>query len=205
MMPLEECVVVLLCAGLSQRFGPRNKLLAPFDGKPLAAYAAELSTRVPFAGSVAVVPPDEPALRILLLEFGFDLVVNPDPGAGKDSSLRLGLARALALGARGALVLLGDMPHVTVAHLRALATAADDELAAISSAGNIMSPPTLVPAKAARAAIDPACQPVRASLGRPAQVAASASMLVDYDHPAQLGMAPGPEGNPAQQYSSEDR
>jgi molybdenum cofactor cytidylyltransferase len=205
MIALEDCAAVLLCAGLSQRFGPGNKLLAPLDGKPLVAHAAELCTQVPFARRIAVVPPAEQELSALLLEFGFDLVVNPRPEAGKDRSLRLGLGRALAPDVRGVLVLLGDMPHVDVAHLRALSVAADDEIAAISSAGDHLSPPTLIPAEIARRATAVLDRPVRASLGRPAEVTASPSMLADYDLPEQFDMAPELAQNAASRSAFEDR
>lgn len=205
MMPLEQCAAVLLCAGLSRRFGPGNKLLAPLAGKPLAGHAAELCTSMPFAARISVVPPDEPGLNALLLDLGFDLVVNPDPEEGKDSSLRLGLDAALARGARGVLVLLGDMPHVDGAHLQALAAAANDETAAISSAGNHMSPPTLIPAGTARRVLAGADRPVRAGLRPLAAVGAPPSMLADYDRPEQFGMASAPAGNPVLPRSSEDR
>lgn len=205
MIALEDCVAVLLCAGLSQRFGPGNKLLAPLGGRPLVAHAAEFSTRVPLASRIAVVPPDEPGLSALLLDFGFDLVVNPQPEAGKDSSLRLGLARGLAVHARAVLVLLGDMPHIDVAHLTALSAAADAETAAISSAGGHLSPPTLIPAEMARQAIAAIGRPVRSSLGHPLEVSAPLSMLTDYDLPEQFGLMAEPTGNLAQRSASEDR
>ena len=196
MIPLEDSVVVLLCAGLSERFGQGNKLLAPLDGKPLVAHAAELCTRIPLAGRIAVVPAREPALKALLLELGFDLVVNPHPETGKDSSLRLGLGRALARDPRGVLVLLGDMPHINLAHLAALCAAANDEIAAISSAGGHVSPPTLIPAEAARQVTTIVDQSVRESLGRLAEVAAPPSILADYDFPEQFGPTTEPARNP---------
>ncbi|MDP9424349.1 MAG: NTP transferase domain-containing protein [Pseudomonadota bacterium] len=204
MIPLEQCAALLLCAGLSQRFGPDNKLLAPLGGRPLAAHAAALCRDLPFATRLAVVPPSEPELSALLLDHGFELLPNPTPEAGKDSSLRIGLARALDLPVRGMMVLLGDMPHVGPAHLIALAAAADDERAAISSADGIISPPTLIPADAARLAIDRTDQPVRASLGNPVPVTAPAEMLVDYDIPKQFHVDAGQRGNPGQPNSSED-
>lgn len=181
MIPLEECVAVLLCAGLSRRFGFGNKLLAPVRGRPLAAHAAELCSGVPFARRFAVVPQSEPALNALLLDFRFSLLVNSKPEAGKDSSLRLGLAAALAHEPRGAVILLGDMPHVTLAHLKTLSAAAADEVAAISVAHDVISPPTLIPSAAMRLALYHSDQPVRDSLGRLAYVTAPSAMLIDYD------------------------
>ena len=144
--------------------------------------------QVPDAGRIAVVPSHEPALSAVLSELGFDLVVNPRPEAGKDSSLRLGLAKALALDSRGILVLLGDMPHVTLAHLAALSAAADDEVAAISSGGGHLSPPTLIPAEAARQAVATVDRSVRSCLGRLAEITAPPYMLTDYDRPEQFGV-----------------
>jgi molybdenum cofactor cytidylyltransferase len=186
MIPLEQTVAILLCAGLSRRYAPGNKLLALFDGKPLAMHAAELCATTAFAGRAAVVPPAEPRLHALLSDLGFRLVVNPDPASGKDSSLRLGLAVALDLGARGVLVLLGDMPHVTAAHFRALSAAAGEGLAVISTDGAILSPPTLISAETARQILADDDRPVRACLGRPIAVTAPTSMLADYDYPEQF-------------------
>jgi molybdenum cofactor cytidylyltransferase len=189
MIPIEESVVVLLCAGLSRRFGPGNKLLALVAGAPLVAHAAALCAELPFAARIAVVPPADAELERLLTGFGFDLLVNPAPENGKDSSLRLGLARALALDARGILVMLGDMPHVGKAHLRALFTAATDARAAISHAGGAVSPPTLFPAAVARRALDRADRPIRSGLLDPACIAAAPSNLADYDRPEQFDTA----------------
>jgi molybdenum cofactor cytidylyltransferase len=186
MIPLEESIAVLLCAGLSRRFGPGNKLLAPLRGKPLVLHAAVLCAGLPIAGRVAVVAPDEPALDAPLVGCGFDLVVNPRPESGKDGSLRLGLAAALASGARGILVLLGDMPHVERAHLLALSAAATDERAAISSDGKIVSPPTFFPASIAQQALDHPDGAVREHLGDAVRIAAPAAMLADYDLPEQF-------------------
>lgn len=183
MIPLEETVAILLCAGLSRRYGAGNKLLAPLAGEPLVAHAAGLCARVPFAGRIAIVRPNDTALAALLGPFDLDLVANPDPEAGKDSSLRLGLGAALTRRPRGVLVLLGDMPHIAATHLHALSAAADDGTAAISRAGETTSPPTLIPAELAGRALHHIDRPVRESLGRLVDVAAPSSMLVDYDRP----------------------
>lgn len=186
MIPLEKTVAILLCAGLSRRYGAGNKLLALLDGKPLAAHVAALCVGIPFAERIAVVPPEEPPLHALLLDHGFDLVVNPDPASGKDNSLRLGLDRALDPDGRAAVILLGDMPHVTEAHLRALSHAATDTIVVISYDGTTTSPPTLLPVEAARLILAKPDRPVRSCLRNPVQVAASGSTLLDYDHAGQF-------------------
>jgi CTP:molybdopterin cytidylyltransferase MocA len=183
MIPLEDSAALLLCAGLSRRFGPGNKLLAPVAGRALVAHAAALCASLPFAARIAIVPPGDGEICRLLAGFGFETVANPQPEEGKDSSIRLGLARGLEMRARAILVLLGDMPHVEEAHLRAICSAATDSRAAISQAGDWVSPPTLIPAALARRVLDRADRPVRAGLGDALRVAASPSLLVDYDRP----------------------
>ena len=187
MIPLGETAALLLCAGLSRRFGPGNKLLAPLRGRPLVAHAASVAAALPFAARIAVVPPGEPELRELLEGFGFQLVVNPRPEEGKDSSLRLGLADCLGRNARGIMVMLGDMPHVEPAHIRALCIAASDGQAAISLADGIGSPPTLFPAETAREALRARERPVRELLSGAAAVAVAAESLADYDELVDFG------------------
>lgn len=190
MIALERTVVVLLCAGLSRRYGVGNKLLALLDDKPLVTHAAELCATIPFAGKIAVVPPRETELHGLLSSAGFDLVINSDPASGKDCSIRLGLAAAQELGARGALILLGDMPHVTQAHLRRLSAKAQPGDAAISKADDILSPPVLMSAETAERVISRDDCSVRTCLGRPIAVAATRVTLADYDYPEQFSAPP---------------
>ena len=186
MIPLQECAAVLLCAGQSRRFGPSNKLLSSLGGRPLVTHAADLCAQLPFAFRIAVVPPDEPSLKALLSDRGFDLVTNPDPASGKESSLHLGLERAHQKGARAVIVLLGDMPLVIAEHLEALCSVADDRQAAISRSGDVQSPPTLIPAHFLKIAIENRDLLVRACLGSPSVVEAPAWLMTDYDYPEQF-------------------
>lgn len=191
MIPLERCCALLLCAGLSRRFGPDNKLLMALAGKPLVAHAADLCAAVPFAARIAVVPPGEEVLRTLLRGVGLALVDNHDPEAGRDHSLRIGLAAALVTEAEGVVVLLGDMPHVTPEHLAALAHAAGADGAAISHDGVAAMPPTLIPAGIARAVLAQRDRPVRTSLGPTTEVRADPALLADYDTRDRFGVSPG--------------
>lgn len=183
MIPLERCGGLLLCAGLSLRFGPANKLLAPLGGRPLVAAAADLCASAPFAQRIAVVGPGEPALRDLLQACGLTLIENEWPEEGRDQSLRLGLDALSGSAMDGVVILLGDMPHVSLAHLNALAAAADSETAAISHDGEVAMPPTLIPAGLIGHILAQPDFPVRRLLGQPALVPAPAAMLVDYDTP----------------------
>lgn len=181
MIALDRCAALLLCAGLSRRFGPDNKLLEPLGGKPLVALAAALVAAAPFASRLAVVAPGDARLRDLLETSGLTLVDNPEPEAGRDHSLRLGLAAALATGAEGIMVLLGDMPHVTADHLAALSEAAVPTRVAISHDGTAAMPSTLIPAAIVGSLLANPHQPVRTLLGEPTEIRASPALLADYD------------------------
>jgi molybdenum cofactor cytidylyltransferase len=130
---MAEIGTVLLAAGLGSRFGPAPKLLAPLDGKPLVRHAAEAALGARPRPVVAVLGAHAQAVRAAL--DGLDLIgiENPDYRAGLASSLRAGLA-ALPGTCSAAVVVLGDMPRVTAAHIDRLAAAfaaAQDEPAAV--------------------------------------------------------------------------
>jgi molybdenum cofactor cytidylyltransferase len=80
-----------------------------------------------------------------LVELGFEVIVNSDPARGLSSSLALGIERAETVGAKAALVALGDMPFVTLSHFAALLAAFDPVGAAIvaSDRTGIAMPPAL--------------------------------------------------------------
>jgi molybdenum cofactor cytidylyltransferase len=117
-----EVWAVLLAAGQSRRMGPRNKLLAVFDGKPLVRRTAEQVAASRAAGTVAVLGHE--AERVAAALEGLDLrrVCNADFATGLASSLKAGI-RALPPSAEGALVVLADMPGITAADLDRLVEA----------------------------------------------------------------------------------
>ena len=108
---------VLLAAGLSRRYGPGNKLLAPFRGQPLILHAARALRQVPLGRYVAVCGTDD-RLAVLLSVEGYEVVINSAPESGLSASLAIAVASVQ--GAQSALVCLGDMPMVPVSHLVAL-------------------------------------------------------------------------------------
>jgi len=109
-----EIAAIVLAAGLSRRAAPRNKLLAPMDGKPLIRRTAEnlLASR---ARPVILVTGHR-ATEVADALAGCDVAVthNADYATGMASSIRRGLGAAPE-GAHGALVCLGDMPAVQTA------------------------------------------------------------------------------------------
>jgi len=112
-----RCDAVILAAGAGRRFGGR-KLLAPFEGRPLAAGALDAAFAAPVR-RVLLVTDGDPDLaafarghaRGLGREADLDIVVAADAAEGMGASLRAGI-QVLPPGSDGVFVFLGDMPRV---------------------------------------------------------------------------------------------
>lgn len=107
---------IVLAAGRSQRMGDDNKLLRPVSGTPMVSHAVNAALGVPLAGVVVVTGHQHEQIAATLSAHDITLAHNPDYASGLSSSLRAGLT-ALPAGIDGVVVLLGDMPLVTAAHL----------------------------------------------------------------------------------------
>lgn len=113
---------IVLAAGRSSRMAPANKLLVEIDGVPMARRAVDAALASQAVATVVVLGNDSARVRRILAGCDAKIVENPDFAAGLSSSLRAGVA-ALPEGLDGVLVLLGDMPRVTPAHLDRLIAA----------------------------------------------------------------------------------
>jgi len=113
-----HCLGVLLAAGASRRFGPEDKLLAPYRGAALVCAAATPLLGAGCDAVLAIVSSMEVA-NVLPTEIEICRVASGRPLA--DS---FGMAVDLALEQRASrlLICLGDMPNVTAALLRRLVT-----------------------------------------------------------------------------------
>jgi CTP:molybdopterin cytidylyltransferase MocA len=114
---------VVLAAGGGARFaGPGHKLLAPFRGRPLVAWALEqalaaqldrtwvVSGAVDLAGA-GVVPP------------GVEVLHNPRWSEGQATSMQVAVGAARAAGLDAIVIGLGDQPLVLATAWRAVASA----------------------------------------------------------------------------------
>lgn len=105
-----QVAAIILAAGRSSRMG-RNKLIEPYQGKPILRHVAEavLASR---AGPVIVVTGHD-AEKVSLALAGLDVtfIHNPDYVSGMASSLKAGLA-AVPDTSAAALIALGDMPLI---------------------------------------------------------------------------------------------
>jgi Uncharacterized MobA-related protein len=192
-MPADVAALVL-AAGRGSRFGREGKLLQPFRGRPLvcAAVDAALTSR---ARPVVVVGGDQRgALDAALTGLPVRIVANPEPDLGLSSSLRVGL-RALPEGIGGAVVLLGDMPLVTEAHIDRLFdafAAGGGEAVCVPTYEGRRGNPVLWPAVLfVRLVAIEGDRGGRAILGQLAEAAIDVAMpddgvLIDVDDPASL-------------------
>ena len=136
----EECVLVLLAAGRSERFGDTDKLREVFLGQPLAFHVATALESVPFKARVAVCSNSE-------LDFasrGYRVIHNDHPGDGMSGSVKLGVAAAREIGCAAVVIALADMPRVTATHIYRLLAAADGPDAVVASSDGVHPTPPAV-------------------------------------------------------------
>lgn len=135
-MPGQQPVAaVVLAAGASSRFGS-PKQLASFGGGTMLEAVVGTARRAGLHPVIVVAPTALPLPREAVR------VANDDPAAGLSRSLRLGLD-AVPPGA-AAMVLLGDQPTVTPAHLARLLAARGSRSIVAAVAEGIPAPPVLL-------------------------------------------------------------
>lgn len=109
--------ILVLAAGLSRRMGAQDKLAMDLGGKPLLHYPIEaaLSSEV---DAVYLVTNDASASA---QHPEVTCIAAPDAPLGQGHSLKAGFQALCGdPGLSGALVMLGDMPFVTAAHINTL-------------------------------------------------------------------------------------
>lgn len=142
-MTFDDVAVIILAAGRSERFGGDDKLLAPLNGKPLAAHVADIAAGLPAHSTVAVIPPGNEARADLFARNGIEPIMNTSVDDGQGVSLANGIAHFETLPVEGALILLADMPFVTASHVGALVNAIGEADAAASRSNGVLHPPVL--------------------------------------------------------------
>ena len=110
--------IAILAAGQASRFGA-NKLLQPWRGKPLLSCVLEAATQACPNNVFLVSGADADNIASICAEFAVDTVLNPNYASGMGTSIAAA-ARACEGSADGMLLLLGDQPLVTAAHLSEL-------------------------------------------------------------------------------------
>ncbi len=113
---------VVLAAGRSIRMGDANKLLARVGGVPMVRRVVETAIGAALDPVVVVLGHEAAAVRRGLGGLPVRFAVNDRYADGIGTSVGAGI-RAIAGEAEGAMVLLGDMPWISAADLRALTEA----------------------------------------------------------------------------------
>lgn len=116
--------ILILAAGASSRMGGQDKLLMTVDGMPLIRRQALLARSVT-TGPVIVALPPRPHPRYAALD-GLELTRLPvtNTAEGMNASLRAAFAD-LPCDAQAAMLLLGDLPELTVGDLNTVFQAVD--------------------------------------------------------------------------------
>lgn len=177
---------IVLAAGLSQRFGNNDKLLAPFRGELLAHHIAHALRPLNLNARIAVI--SNSALNDCFTEF--DIVKLEDGLGGQSASIRAGLARARLTNPDKVLIVLADMPNVTPDLLAKIITTTTAERPAAATDGKRAMPPACFPAtyfgRLAALSGDRGAREILAKLPESALVTAAPSILRDIDQLADL-------------------
>lgn len=113
---------VLLAAGQARRMGQGgpHKLLAEFDGVPLVRRSAQMLIESELTSVIAVTGHRREEIDDALSGLDLVLAFNPDYASGLSTSLIRGISQPQASASDGVLVMLADMPSITVAGINLL-------------------------------------------------------------------------------------
>lgn len=138
-MPGSQVAGIVLAAGLSTRMG-RDKLELPLHGESILVGVVRRAIDAGLSPVIVVLDRARPALD------GLECIVaiNPDPTRGMGSSIAVGVA-TLPDAASAAMILLADMPLVTVAMIRDLIARYESTRAplVISDYDGVTAPPVI--------------------------------------------------------------
>ncbi|MCW5699241.1 MAG: nucleotidyltransferase family protein [Rhodospirillales bacterium] len=112
---------VVLAAGQSTRMEGGNKLLLDLGGMTLIERTVGASLASSAHPVLVVVGHEQDRVRAALRHLDATIVQNPNHATGLASSIRAGIT-ALPQGLDGALIMLGDMPHIRPDHIDRLIT-----------------------------------------------------------------------------------
>ena len=114
---------IILAAGLSSRMGDKQKLVLPYQGKPLLEHMLTALEAAPLIGkTIAVTGHERSAVRDVCSNYNVEVAHNENFCDGLASSIKVGV-QACESGSDGILICLGDMPLIDKDHIQALCTA----------------------------------------------------------------------------------
>ena len=116
--------IIVLAAGQSRRMKGRDKLLEDVDGQPLLRAQVQKARLATTGPVIAALPPCPHPRYDVLADLDVTCLPVPDAASGMNASLRRSFAM-LPADAPCAMVLLGDLPDLTVSDLCQVARAVD--------------------------------------------------------------------------------
>lgn len=141
--PAGPVAAIILAAGSSTRMG-RNKLLLDVGKQPLVRRTVAAALEAGLHPVIVVLGHEAERVRAAISGLGCRTVINREHALGMRVSLQAGV-RAVPQDARGAVVILADMPFVTASMIRAVAErfVAGDAPLVVSEYGDVSAPPTV--------------------------------------------------------------
>jgi molybdenum cofactor cytidylyltransferase len=118
-LPKPAVAIAVLAAGQSTRMGGANKLLATFGGVPLIRRSAELAINAGGEPVIAVLGHMAEECSAALDGLPVNIALNKDHASGLASSLHVAI-RHVPPSADGVMIMLADMPALSVPDLRAM-------------------------------------------------------------------------------------
>jgi molybdenum cofactor cytidylyltransferase len=115
-----KIIAVVLAGGQSKRMGPVNKMLVDYHGQPLICWAIDAASASQCSEVLVIAGHQPEAVAAVVDPAKATVVLNPDYAQGQSQSIRVGVATAAGLDADGVVILLGDMPAVSAAHINQL-------------------------------------------------------------------------------------
>jgi len=126
---MTKVAAIILAAGRGSRMGSNDKLLSPYQGRPLLAAIIDAAEASKAAQIILVTGYKSELLSPLVEGRNITQIDNPLFDEGMSSSIKAGLA-ALDDTMDGAMICLADMPLLTHLHLDALISAFDGNVCA---------------------------------------------------------------------------
>jgi len=175
--------LIILAAGLSRRFGDKDKLLSGVEGKPLARHVVDALAPIKFTKRYVVIGENNSSLSDIFS--GYSTIINSRPEEGQWRSIQLGAAQALKGGAMRAMVCLADMPRIPTSHYAALLKC---DKSTMTSVENVAQPPAIFDHKGLQAldGLKPGQQGKNVLSGSPNMITLSAHLAVDIDRQEDL-------------------
>ncbi|ESQ79055.1 NTP transferase domain-containing protein [Asticcacaulis sp. YBE204] len=137
-MKAEEVALIVLAAGRSERFGTEDKLSASLGGLALGLHTPQRLSVLPWGDRVAIHGGD---LEAPLSALGFRVIAPAQAKAGMGDNMARAIGQSTDI--RAALIVLADMPFVSLRHVSQMLEVAENNTIIISRDGALSLPPVL--------------------------------------------------------------